>query len=249
MLRILQFLALFPAFLSAQQFTNIDFYTQQEKVIITYDLINCPSRRLYDIKLSFVDRNRQVIRPSSVSGDINRIRCGSTKRITWDVLADRTAFQGEYQAVLEVHKKYRQKIQGGPGNAVFSVLMPGMGNLFVSDKRKGGAFLLTGLVAGSVALGLSYHADAVKLQQQYRQATTREDINNFYKEANKDYRMFQACLGIAGILWVGDIVAVTLKGIDNRKEQIKRFSQTSSKVQWSLACSPQRFQLTASKKF
>jgi hypothetical protein len=249
MLRILQFLALFPAFLSAQQFTNIDFYTQQEKVIITYDLINCPSRRLYDIKLSFVDRNRQVIRPSSVSGDINRIRCGSTKSITWDVLADRTAFQGEYQAVLEVQKKHRQKIQGGPGNAVFSVLMPGMGNLFVSDKRKGGAFLLTGLVAGSVAVGLSYNAKAQKLHGEYRKATTHEDINRLYKEANKEYRTFQTWLSVAGILWLGDITHVIIQGIQNRNEQLRKYAQGTSSVQWSIAGSPQHFQVSAIKTF
>jgi|GEM_PF-4697791 len=251
MQRILQFLALFPTILFAQQFTNVDFYanTQQEKVYITYDLINCPSRRLYDIKLSFVDRNHQVIRPSSLIGDLSRIRCGSGKFITWDVLADRTAFQGEYQAVLEVHKKYRQKIQGGPSNAVFSVLMPGMGNLFVSDKRNGGAFLLTGLVATSVAVGLAYHADARKLHQQYQQATTHEDINRYYTEANKEYRSFQVWMGVAGLLWLGDIAHVTIKGINNRKEQLRRYAQAHSPVQWSLDASPQQFQISAIKKF
>jgi hypothetical protein len=251
MQHILRFLAFLPTILFSQQFTNIDFNVnaQQEKVYITYDLNNCPSRRLYDIKLSFVDRNRQVIRPTTLSGDIHRVRCGSDKRITWDVLADRTAFQGEYQAVLEVQKKHLQKIRGGPGNVVFSVLMPGMGNLFVSDKSKAGAFLLTGLVAGSVAIGLSYHAEAQKLHQQYRQASTHEDINRYYTEANKEYRTFQAWLGVAGILWLGDIAAVTMKGINNRKEQLRRYSQNASPVQWSFAATPQQFQVSAIKKF
>lgn len=248
---LLILLALLPTILFAQQFANIDFYAnaQQEKVYITYDLNNCPSRRLYDIKLSFVDRNRQVIRPTNLSGDIHRVRCGTGKRITWDVLAERTTFQGEYQAVLEIQKKYLQKIRGGPGNVVFSVLMPGMGNLFVSDKSKAGAFLLTGLVAGSVAVGLTYHAEAQKLHQQYRQAKTHEDINRLYKEANKEYRSFQTWLGVAGVLWLGDIAAVTIKGIRNRKEQLREYAQVNPPVKLSFACTPSQFQISAIKKF
>jgi len=100
------FFLLFSSFVSvnAQTLSNIDFFAEGKKVIITYDLTDCQPREYYDVTLDFVEQSTlKVIVPKTISGDIKNITCGS-KRIVWDIGADVSTLSGRFYPELEVKK-------------------------------------------------------------------------------------------------------------------------------------------------
>jgi uncharacterized protein (TIGR02145 family) len=91
-------------FCSAQTLSNIDFFAEGKKVIITYDLTDCETGEFYDVTLDFVEQSTlKVTLPKTISGDIKKITCGS-KRIVWDIGADVTTLSGRFYPELEVMK-------------------------------------------------------------------------------------------------------------------------------------------------
>jgi len=89
---------------SAQTLTNIDFFAEGKKVIITYDLSDCEPGEFYDVTLDFVEQSTlKVTIPKTIFGDIKNITCGS-KRIVWDIGADLSSLSGRFYPELEVKK-------------------------------------------------------------------------------------------------------------------------------------------------
>jgi uncharacterized protein (TIGR02145 family) len=89
---------------NAQTLSNIDFFAEAKKVIITYDLSDCQPGEYYDVTLNFVEQSTlKVIVPKTISGDIKKITCGS-KRIVWDIGADVSTLSGKFYPELEVKK-------------------------------------------------------------------------------------------------------------------------------------------------
>ena len=89
---------------SAQTLSNIDFFAEGKKVIITYDLSNCEPGQYYAVTLTFVEQSTlNVTVPKTISGDIKKITCGS-KRIVWDIGADVSTLSGRFYPELEVVK-------------------------------------------------------------------------------------------------------------------------------------------------
>ena len=88
----------------AQTLSNIDFFAEGKKVIVTYDLSDCEPGEFYDVSLNFVKQSiLKVTVPKTISGDIKKITCGS-KRIVWDIGADVSTLSGRFYPELEVKK-------------------------------------------------------------------------------------------------------------------------------------------------
>jgi uncharacterized protein (TIGR02145 family) len=104
---LLIFLFIFVSnlFLFAQEISNVDFTEQDNRyIIITYDLQNCNNEKV-DIKVKFISNNNEVIIPKNLTGDLNKVTCGSSKKITWDVKAEREELKGQYQLVLTANSQ------------------------------------------------------------------------------------------------------------------------------------------------
>jgi TonB family protein len=88
----------------AQTLSNIDFFAEGKKVIVTYDLSDCEPGEFYDVSLNFVEQSTlKVTVPKTISGDVKKITCGS-KRIVWDIGADVSSLSGRFYPELEVKK-------------------------------------------------------------------------------------------------------------------------------------------------
>jgi sulfatase modifying factor 1 len=97
-------------FISAQTLSNIDFFAEGKKVIITYDLSDCAPSEFYDVTLNFVEQSTlKVTVPKTISGDIKKLTCGS-KRIVWDIGADVSTLSGRFYPELEVMKAKKSTI-------------------------------------------------------------------------------------------------------------------------------------------
>ena len=89
---------------NAQTLSNIDFFAEGKKVIITYDLSDCEPGEYYYVTLNFVEQSTlKVTVPKTISGDIKKITCGS-KRIVWDIGADASTLSGRFYPEMEVMK-------------------------------------------------------------------------------------------------------------------------------------------------
>ena len=85
---------------SSQEIENINFFLDGKNIAITYDFVNCSSSDVYDISVVFVEQNQSRVTPVTLSGDVNKVSCGS-KRIVWNVLNDREELSGKYQVWLD----------------------------------------------------------------------------------------------------------------------------------------------------
>jgi len=111
---IIIFLSLLSVFCKAQEIAHVDFQERNSLLVITYDLLNCPSGSLYDVSVKFINENKMEILPISVSGDLKKLSCGLGKRIEWDVLRDKPELKGSIQAIVEISKKYSTKQDCNP---------------------------------------------------------------------------------------------------------------------------------------
>jgi len=104
-------------FIFAQTLSNIDFFAEGKKVIITYDLSDCKTGEYYDVTLEFVEQSTlKVTVPKTISGDIKNITCGS-KRIVWDIGADVSTLSGRFYPELEVKKADNSTVTDIEGNS------------------------------------------------------------------------------------------------------------------------------------
>ena len=101
---------------SAQTLSNIDFFGEGKKVIVTYDLSDCEAGDYYDVTLTFMEQSTlKVTVPKTISGDIKKITCGS-KRILWDIGADVSTLSGRFYPELEVKKAENSFVSDIDGN-------------------------------------------------------------------------------------------------------------------------------------
>jgi TonB family protein len=103
-------------FISAQTLSNIDFFAEGKKVVITYDLSDCEPGEIYDVTLNFVEQSTlKVTVPKTISGDIKKLTCGS-KRIVWDIGADVSTLSGRFYPEMEVKKADNSTVTDIEGN-------------------------------------------------------------------------------------------------------------------------------------
>jgi len=208
----------------SQNIENVAFEVKENKIVVNFDLTNCPEREKYDIALIFIDEKNKKIVPKTITGDFVRISCGKKKEIIWDVLSDNDLVTGNLKAIVEISKKYKMKIVGGPGNAFLSVLLPGLGDKYINmnSKDKHIDWLNTLLVYGPIGYG--------------------------YKNYKDDRENASISIGIGVGFWLFDIFWVASKGFQNKKEQLGLAKKTNKNL-FMITCDNKNLQLRYTIKF
>ena len=83
----------------AQRIENVSFVNQGNTIVITYDFEGCNTDDTYIVQVKFKEQGGEEVNPITLSGDIQKVTCGS-KRIVWDVFKDRSTFEGKYYVEL-----------------------------------------------------------------------------------------------------------------------------------------------------
>src|SRR5688572_30752457 len=92
----------------AQKISNVDFEVVENTVRISYDIAECSGEKTYDVKLSLGHDGKLTEITSGLSGDIEKVSCGSSRMILWDVLSDRSELKGRIYFVVEIQRIHEE---------------------------------------------------------------------------------------------------------------------------------------------
>jgi hypothetical protein len=249
---------IFSSKLFSQQITNVDFsVTKENKMIVRYDLLNCPKNKMYNLKLKITSVNGKNIIPTTIQGDLINVKEGANKQIEWNVLNDVTDLKDDVYATIEITKSYYSKIVGGPSNVFFSMLLPGLGdirvNKYSNNSKSNGWILVTGVFLGSAYYTYTLNNNYILDYSKYHSATVQSDMDSYFASASTNYNRYQIMVGVTGAIWIADLLYVTIKGFNNRKNQLYKrknhLSQNTSNINLSVLATPSTFQLGLVKKF
>lgn len=124
-------------------------------MVVTYDLVKGPNGKIYDVKLTIIGDSGIYV-PKSVSGDLENVYPGKNKKIEWNMSNDETKIKNNIQAKVEITNIHSHaiKITGGPSNAILSVFLPGLGDVFVNKDQKDVSYPIMLVYAGSIYMAI-----------------------------------------------------------------------------------------------
>lgn len=117
----------------------------------------------------------------------------------------------------------------GPGWALVSAVLPGVGNMFVQKNQQGKVVPKVGLrplvtvgFYGLLVYGLQQRNLAKVPYETYKQQKNAIEGEPFYNEANRFHHRYYIATRTAAVLWVTDLALTMIKGINNSKQKSKR---------------------------
>ncbi len=164
------------------------------------------------------------IKKGIIQTDDNSVSIASIRKSLPDSIDGKYQFNvgtmtidGETQSMTPEFKSY--KSHGGPGMALFSVLVPGLGKSIITRSSKGiGTLLFTGSAA---AAGFYLKNKADVNYNMYMNAQTQTDMDLYYDKYKNNMIGMKLCLGTAATVWLLDIYSVYLQGKYNHHKERK----------------------------
>ncbi len=233
----------------AQSVRNVDFSVRNNKLFITYDLMNCPRNVLYDVSVTITDRQSGKIYPYSISGDVYKVDCGSGKEIVWDVLKDNVELKSEIKVGIKVEKEYSTVVTKGPSNVFWSMLLPGTGSLIVADEPSVLSLVAMGGYLYGAYKAISLKVEADNYYKNYTLATDQIEMNTQYELASRTMDTAKIYMGLAGAIWTVDVLYTLFKGISNRRKQLRYLSEFDRRNNFYVTATPAVFKVGWVHKF
>ena len=212
---------------------NLDISIENNQATISFDIQHRDPLAPHVVDLQFLDENYQLISPKLVSGDVGSgITSGKDKAITWAITNDMDLLGSEITPVIFVNGKSKQfNKTGGPSNAIFSFLVPGLGDYFVADPRLMTIkpYMRTLSSLGLIGLGIYLGEQRYQSEGEYRTVLKANywrytGLDRFYEryfEGEMQYAWFQGDMevfvSLGAAIWAADIIWVLARGSNNRK--------------------------------
>lgn len=215
---------------SGASIQNIDFYAEGNKLIIKYDITKAKEGETFEIWYKILTASGKEIIPSknATTGDFGPgVSGGPNKRIEWDVQADNVDLSEEFHVEVLARsdhsslKTVKPKKEGvGVGTAlVLSAILPGLGKTVV---HRGGAQWVWGMVAwGCVAGTVVMNNNAYDAYENYKDATTAVDRDDYFEQAEENDLYSKICLGTAATIWVIDLITTGVQAGKVRAQKNK----------------------------
>jgi hypothetical protein len=228
-------------YLSGQKYNphveNVSMEVLDDRIKLTYDIAGSRIGKLHRVELIVIDNMGNIILPDSVSGDVGaEIEAGRSKTVTWEIHKEYDVVYGGFEPRIILDGTENQVMYGGPSNLMLSMIVPGLGDYFVADRKQmkikpyQKTVFTYGMLGLSLAASLSREyippvmappglywtlgPDGVK-QYEYKDEW-------WVKEAEStDYWLFpydsEVFLGVGIAVWITDIIWVARKGVQNNK--------------------------------
>jgi hypothetical protein len=207
-----------------QAISNIRTVQTGDVLEIHFDL-DASATKTYTITPTITTRDGNTIAPVSMMGTNLNVIAGNDKTIRWDVLKDISSLEGDIMTSLAIQKSGVRApafaaVGGGPSNAFLSMLLPGLGDVFVNAPGEQVMIKPTWIMAGyAVSVALAYYGfeQSKENYSGYLSAAQQYEMNTYYDKAlyYRENGYFFAT--IAGAIWISDVLHVAVKGSRNNK--------------------------------
>lgn len=219
---------------------NVNIEIRQNKAIINYEIASRNHGSTHLVFLNFIDDQYNLVTPNLLSGDVGPgIQSGVHNSIVWDISNDVQQLGSDISPVLFIDGYSKQfSNTGGPRNALLSLIVPGLGDYFVADRRmmKFKPYMRTISSLGLIGLGIYVGEQRYRSQGEYKlvlkpsawrytgddkyfERFFEGDIQNFWFKGDKE--LF---ISLGAAIWIADILWVFAKGNSN-----ERFLNSSNK--------------------
>lgn len=143
-------------------------------------------------------------RPASITADSTTHRPPATELATTGTAATRPQ-----------PRPYRP---GGPLTALLSVVVPGLGSVFVQNPRPkvGLRPVVTAGVIGAMAYGFHQRNLSNAQYDLYEQQKNPAAGESYFRQANQQYHRYYLATRAAAAVWLADITATLIRGLHNR---------------------------------
>lgn len=101
------FLLLASANVYSQTIENIDFNILDDNTVeITYDLVDCPLYKRYDMKIVALINNEGYYITKKCKGDLYNISCGKRHKVIWNALESKSEIIGDLQIEVSIAESH-----------------------------------------------------------------------------------------------------------------------------------------------
>lgn len=192
---------------------NVEFNYSMKKIIVNYNIVNNKPTERFQMELLFITEFNDTIVPFSISGDIVNVTGGIGKTIAWDYAQDNAKINNiNIKAIVSVKSVSNQP--GDPSNAWLSLLVPGLGDRYVTNPRHSiiKPYYIT--IATYSFIGAGMYNIIVKSYYDYdaKHAVVPDNIQNFKNKSKQSALYAYIYTGIGVIIWGADIIRVLAKG-------------------------------------
>jgi len=201
-------------------------------IIINYDLECEDSTEGFDVDIYFVDDRYNTYAADVLTGDVGKgVKPGNGKVIRWNLIEEYGSFTGVIRPVILVNNEYVNHPLKGPKYALMSVMMPGLGTMFVNDPDD---MIFKPAMRGASTYGLllmGYIASARRYTTGTYLPKRIESVDGGrprwkpaeWIDKEVHYWMFrgdkEVFYSLAAVIWAADIFQVIGKGGQNEKLQ------------------------------
>lgn len=233
----------------SQEVKNIVLEVRENKLAITYDILHCPHDMLYDVDLYvFTKEGTDKIKPKTISGALKNVSEGSSKVIFWDPIADGVEINGEIKVLILLTNPHRFSVPNGPSNAILSAFIPGAGSARVYSNPL--PLLLTAGYAFSLINLYTLDKKNTEAYANYQNAYTQEQMDEYFAQIQSNRNKQFVYAGIAGGIWVTDIILSYVKGKKNKEIERRKLSySTPSKYDFHLSSTNSTIGFSLVKRF
>ncbi|WP_045114091.1 hypothetical protein [Microscilla marina] len=201
------------------KFLSAKLDTSTNSIKIKYDLKG-PKNRYYNLQLLYSNNKGNSFKGPlrSLSGDFgDSVQVGKSKVVSWSFLKDNPYFNGK-NIMFRIEAEEIPKIaKGGPKNALWSLLLPGLGDLKV---RNGYHYeWITATTFALLGAGTLFYIKANNELNDYnnRVPNTLSDHQQLFNKARTSSRLAYGFFIAGGAVWIADIVGVYLRGLKNKR--------------------------------
>ncbi|NJO01328.1 MAG: hypothetical protein HC880_06215 [Bacteroidia bacterium] len=231
--------------------TNLNI--RDTSIVIQYKLEG-PGRRYYTTRLYYSNNGGNSFKGPlrSLEGDIgDSIRVGDPKQVAWTFREDNPYFDGK-NIMFRLEAIEIPKIaNGGPENALRSLLIPGLGDTKVRNGYNYG--WITALTYGCLGTGAIFHIQARQDYNDYeaRIPNTEEEHQNLFNRAERNQNLAEGFFIAGATIWVADVIGVYIRGLKNRRritaerEKAEGEDNTETGFHWMPSIAPYHNTYTA----
>jgi len=200
---------------------QVDFQYTGDNVVVSFDIANfSPNDRFYVIVEAY-STDKGKLNAKTFSGDLNNITGGADKKIVWNFKNDNVELDEK------VYFKLHAKVVNQPNLGVAlvkSAVFPGLGRYNYTKGKP--HWMLGALAYGAIGGALYMNSMAAESRQNYENATTIEDADEFFSTMEKQNNLSYALAGAGALIWTVDLAGVVLKSKKEVPTEEIRQSQT-----------------------